>query len=746
MRKPIIHTQVGLFFAGICLLFTGCSTQPLPGAISKGKYFEQGVEARAHSKGTVPQLGLALAGGGTKAADFSIGVLQGLTEAEIMDQVDAVSTVSGGGYAALWYFSRLLNPLEFPRKHLSPFNQKKFAEYFFSDCIPFKYHFNKFVPQSLPKNDTSSENRSSGTCPEEPYTNFSPKEDGFQLDQVRYQNHLRGYQDVFALNLPLRDSFRYKETTSDPIQGIADFMLLATLTVGSIPLNILPNTMFDWEIPLSQSRWKYEKGIVRTFGATPANCTKTTCSEQTRPEGNEDWVRTQLTFDLLKEHYENGTIPLWIINTTAGENRDVISAGFNSGQKPFQLTSFEFSPYGSGSGLFRYSSKTLGNLRPWKAVTSSAAFLDSQQKVAPPFYNPPLKFFTLDWGRSLPNPHIHWSEAAFHRLLPFPLYFFHGRAGNSADDYVNIRLSDGGQSENLGTYALIQRKLPDIIVSDHSFDRSGRMEDVCRLRNGLQKDHEFGAPLYIYFPGLTDLDEVCHQNSNFGYDVFNWNHPMLLGCATSDRSNNTCMEVLSVGQQHFQRIYLIKPSLPSPKTKIGLSEALSTAGKQCEPPRSSTGCIEAVQRHCTILPAGEPYSQATTPATVQSLAWPYEKYVTCELLGFMMINAFDEDGYNEIDRCPHFPQHSTHLMTADSSPFLLGAYRELGRYYARQLGWFFGKEVNDQLRQTRYRVEISHQGKNPLRPELINVQDTKAGVVGSCLIERTPGKDKTGTF
>ncbi|TKB91526.1 MAG: patatin-like phospholipase family protein [Nitrospira sp.] len=558
MRPLVTLQNANPVLIAICLLVSGCSTQPLPGALTQTEYLQQGIEDRTHSKGTAPHLGLALAGGGTKAADFSIGMLQGLTEAEIMDQVDAISTVSGGGYAALWYFSRLLNPAEFPRNFLRPFDHKEFAEKFFADCIPYKYVNAEFIPDSLPENKPSSENRSSGNCPQTTLTNFyrdkknPDKKTGFELDQVRYQNHLRGYQDIFVLNLPLIDSFRYEETTRDQGRNWSDFGLLTALTVGSLPLNILLNTMFDWEIPLSLSRWKYENGIVRTFGATPANCTQTTCSEQTRPEGNEDWTRTQLTFDLLKEHYENGMIPLWIINTTAGENRDVISAGFNPGQKPFQLTSFEFSPYGSGSGLFRYSSKTLGNLLPWKAVTSSAAFLDSQQKVAPPFYNPLLKFFTLDWGRSIPNPHIHWSEAVFHRLLPFPLYFFHGRAGNSASDYVNIRLSDGGQSENLGAYALIQRKLPDIIVSDHSADRSGRMEDVCRLRNGLQKDHEHGAPLYIYFPGLTDLDEVCHQDSNFGYDVFNWDHPILLGCITSDRSNDTCREASSVGQQHNQ--------------------------------------------------------------------------------------------------------------------------------------------------------------------------------------------------
>ena len=65
-----------------------------------------------------------------------------------MDRVDVVSTVSGGGYAALWYFSRLLNPLEFPRNSLSPFDQKKFTKDFFTDCIPYKYDHYKSVEKS----------------------------------------------------------------------------------------------------------------------------------------------------------------------------------------------------------------------------------------------------------------------------------------------------------------------------------------------------------------------------------------------------------------------------------------------------------------------------------------------------------------------------------------------------------------------------------------------------------------------
>jgi hypothetical protein len=45
-----------------------------------------------------PLLGVALAGGGTKAASFSMGVLDGLNEKDMLKDVDVISTVSGGGY------------------------------------------------------------------------------------------------------------------------------------------------------------------------------------------------------------------------------------------------------------------------------------------------------------------------------------------------------------------------------------------------------------------------------------------------------------------------------------------------------------------------------------------------------------------------------------------------------------------------------------------------------------------------
>lgn len=50
--------------------------------------------------------GLALSGGGLRSAAFSIGAMKGLYDLNILDDIDVISSVSGGGYASYWLYSR----------------------------------------------------------------------------------------------------------------------------------------------------------------------------------------------------------------------------------------------------------------------------------------------------------------------------------------------------------------------------------------------------------------------------------------------------------------------------------------------------------------------------------------------------------------------------------------------------------------------------------------------------------------
>jgi len=50
--------------------------------------------------------GLALSGGGLRSAAFSIGAMKALYDLKLLDDIDVISSVSGGGYASFWLYSR----------------------------------------------------------------------------------------------------------------------------------------------------------------------------------------------------------------------------------------------------------------------------------------------------------------------------------------------------------------------------------------------------------------------------------------------------------------------------------------------------------------------------------------------------------------------------------------------------------------------------------------------------------------
>lgn len=58
--------------------------------------------AGAEERKDSPIIGLALSGGGIRSATFNLGVLQGLAKFKLLEQIDYLSTVSGGGYIGSW--------------------------------------------------------------------------------------------------------------------------------------------------------------------------------------------------------------------------------------------------------------------------------------------------------------------------------------------------------------------------------------------------------------------------------------------------------------------------------------------------------------------------------------------------------------------------------------------------------------------------------------------------------------------
>lgn len=56
------------------------------------------------ARGGEVDVGLAMSGGGIRSASFNIGVLKALFDQGILDDVDVISSVSGGGFASYWLY------------------------------------------------------------------------------------------------------------------------------------------------------------------------------------------------------------------------------------------------------------------------------------------------------------------------------------------------------------------------------------------------------------------------------------------------------------------------------------------------------------------------------------------------------------------------------------------------------------------------------------------------------------------
>lgn len=727
-----------------CLLMEGCSTPaPVPelNFDSATLNHEFGPERRVASD-HLPYLGLALAGGGTKASGFSIGVLNGLVASGQMDKVDIISSVSGGSYAAYWYYARLV--FDDPAFKENKPTSSAFKQVLFLDCFPSRYM------KTLGLSTSSTGPWLAGQpipCPPQNSTNLLKiaPDDSFENDAERWktqhqynlrlaalnrpelgkdpfraQNALRGYQDIFStgLNVFGAHAFDYN-TTEDDRRFTNETLEMIPLEVGSIVLNAFANIAFDWNINVSSTQHAYAKGIVRTYGASPPNCDEhdhacitTLYGNSVRLEGDSEQAKS-LNYDQIKRAYEVKGAPLWIINATAGEDRSVFDAGE---QMPFHLSAFEVTPYHYGSGLYGYWPGHLADLTPTKAVLSSAAFLDSQQKVEakPPLrniYNTGQKIAALDWGLSFPNPNNTSSTLyGLHYLLPFPLYHVDRLA--DAKHSTFIHLSDGGMSENLGAYALVRRGVSNLIISDHAQDREGWMADICRLRDGLEKQG-----LILLLPGLSSLDNQCKivKYELTGYDIFAWEHPVLVGCIVSKALASSSCEKLPVNlnnNQYAAHLFVIKPALGTKSMRAQLESINNTCGQGKE-----EECQRVVREACS-----------TPNGNDDSPMWQGAPPPSCETYAFVSKNFSNSAGIAS-DGCPNFPQFGTVALTADSSPWIYGAMRDLAAYYAMRISWFFTKE--GLLNESKFLDELSYQHRNAL-PLLVDAKLRKPGAVRTC--------------
>ena len=101
-----------------------------------------------------------------------------------------------------------------------------------------------------------------------------------------------------------------------------------------------------------------------------------------------------------------------------------------------------------------------------------------------------------------------------------------------------------------------------------------------------------------------------------------------------------------------------------------------------------------------------------------------------------MDNSFEGIGINSQDGCPHFPQYSTPAMTVNSSPWLYGALKELGRYYSDSLSYFYSNNKFDDDKFDKSLISQSPCSGNPvMQPKQVKIgmlSSPKAGNAHQC--------------
>lgn len=416
------------------------------------------------------KMGLALSGGGTRSAAFNIGLMAGLSEGNQLEKFNYISSVSGGSYAAYWYFTR----------------------YFYS---------------KLGKEAEDAED-------------FFKYEEECKNKSCRFQAGLKNNPAL------LRTTSQYGN------ESIVDAALRQWIVppIDMIAGSILPHFIFEltrldrfMQKNLNFVPEMYQASIERNYGLYPAqNNHKGVLGKEYSNLDNPLWFLMDPLFyiedkmdnfgqygmfplffaaepmlisrrakdlsfnDLNSRLWQDKQMPIWITNTTVDLNNHFFRWQNFIGNPPSMSDSvFEFTPFYYGNSYLGYSSIDKYPDSISKAVQLSAAAVDSA------------------------NPHNDFGDFLFSLL------------GGSIGDYAkhndgNVYLTDGGHSENLGTYSLIKREVPIIVISDAELTEDGMPDGLILIRKQLLKE-KVGKKLVLY-DAKGEPVLYYHQDENYPPD------------------------------------------------------------------------------------------------------------------------------------------------------------------------------------------------------------------------------------
>jgi hypothetical protein len=636
------------------------------------------------------EFGIALAGGGSKASAFAVGVMAGLADNQLLDSADYISSVSGGSYAAYFYYTHRI----FPGQRTGPRPQVASRD-LYRDCV-------RIPPDGAVTKSLSEKISAFGGC-----NRWHLTPSGWSSTDAppfnQHQAFLRCQQDV------LRPGVCSTQTTVHDA-GMSGWAVLGTVTL--FPFSNIANSLFDWGYGVSISQRTYRRGIGLAYGSTltdpaglmPAEGGKrinVVCAPQpgamaqdcdsqgffSTPDGHALSFQ-ELRAGLLQSRRSGKPLPFWIINAAAPRYRSLFGWLNFDIKDPENRDMFEMSAVSHGSPRFGYVSApvSLHGMNVLDAVAASAAFFDSNQlqfgQPARGVLGVGQHLLNLDWGADIPNYNVSDGRRAFHKTMPFPLYYLDSLYSKLQSGTLNgedrtrsvfIRLIDGGNAENLGAYALLKRQVKTVLISDAAQDTEGEFQDICGLARRLTREPSAtggsgnwpAESRYLYIPGLADFEAHCRQRQDGKPSYYNlraWtlDFPVLIACLRIQPAQRQDQPCKDLGPQDT-RLLIVKPA-------IDLERFART---QVQPNPLASPDKQRVLTTCQ-LPGTGPASEP--------------RPLNCDSSVFLLDNWSPKT-----PRCPVFPQHSTAGMTMDSSYNLFAAYRELARQYVQDAAGLIGQ-------------------------------------------------------
>lgn len=440
------------------------------------------------------EIGLAFEGGGSKSAPFALGVLAALIEEHSLFQdVSAISSVSGGTYAASFYFNRLLDVKD-RIPHAGTVDE------WFASCVPDYFLIPTTPHRSYPSGDFFGKLASSGMLPPRCWETdpHNPSKSLYNEFDAAYefQGQVWKYHDLVMTDDGNNLQIKHWYTLGPEILNTT---ALSLLTIGTIPLQFVTRSVFRWPENTAPSKVAYRHGLQRQFGYSPYvwYClTRKSC-----PQDSSEKIDNRRLEDLASIESKPGFhVPFWIINATAATEIGTESWLVPAHRDPIRQT-YEITPDESGSGAYGYAIEAPRegfNLlqvvpRPipiLDAVVTSAAFLDDDETswdtqpnrlVA----NSALHFLNLTWFSETVNPNVGNSERARELLTPWPFYF---KRHDEESMTPYIHLQDGGNAENSGVFSLLRRGYRRIIFAHSGTDATNTFSEMCHLKNQFEMD------------------------------------------------------------------------------------------------------------------------------------------------------------------------------------------------------------------------------------------------------------------